>query len=125
MCEIIGPELASQMRDVSLQLYREAAAYALERGILLAATEFGFGLDEEGGLTLIDEVLTPDASRFWPIDQYQPGISPPSVDKQMVRDWLETLDWDKQPPGPELPDEIRDRTAQKYREALQRLTESA
>jgi phosphoribosylaminoimidazole-succinocarboxamide synthase len=125
MCEIIGPELASQMRDVSLQLYREAAAYALERGIIIADTKFEFGLDEEGGLTLIDEVLTPDSSRFWPIDQYQPGISPPSFDKQIVRDWLETLDWDKQPPGPELPDEIRDRTAQKYREALQRLTESA
>ena len=122
MCEMIGHDLASQMRDVSLCLYREAAAFALERGIIIADTKFEFGLDVDGTLTLIDEVLTPDSSRFWPVEQYQPGISPPSFDKQYVRDWLETLDWNKQAPGPAVPDEIRDKTAEKYREALARLT---
>jgi len=122
MCDIIGTELAEQMRDISLQLYREAAAYALEKGIIIADTKFEFGLDHDGVLTLIDEALTPDSSRFWPVDEYQPGISPPSFDKQFVRDWLETLDWNKQAPGPAVPDAIKHKTAEKYREALERLT---
>jgi len=124
MSDIIGSELAGQIRDISLQLYREAAAFALEKGIIIADTKFEFGLDDEGRLTLIDEVLTPDSSRFWPIDAYKPGISPPSFDKQIVRDWLETLDWNKQAPGPTLPDAIKQKTAAKYREALERLTVS-
>ncbi len=122
VCDSIGTELAEQVRDISLRLYREAVAYALERGIIIADTKFEFGLDEEGTLTLIDEVLTPDSSRFWPVDGYRTGISPPSFDKQFVRDWLETLDWDKTPPGPAVPDEIAAKTAAKYREALERLT---
>jgi len=119
---LIGDELAGQVRGVSLRLYQEAAAYALEKGIIIADTKFEFGLDEAGRLTLIDEVLTPDSSRFWPVTEYQAGVSPPSFDKQIVRDWLETLDWDKQPPGPALPDAIKQKTAAKYREALERLT---
>ncbi len=118
----IGRDLAEQVRAVSLRLYREAAEYALSRGIIIADTKFEFGLDEHGGLVLMDEALTPDSSRFWPADQYQPGTNPPSFDKQFVRDYLETLDWDKQPPGPVLPEEILDKTAAKYREALTRLT---
>ena len=120
--ELIGEELAAQVRDVSLQLYTEAAEYALERGIIIADTKFEFGLDENDQLVLIDEVLTPDSSRFWPADSYQPGTSPDSFDKQFVRDYLESLDWDKNPPGPELPDEIVAKTIEKYNEALQRLT---
>ncbi|MEJ2394946.1 MAG: phosphoribosylaminoimidazolesuccinocarboxamide synthase [Candidatus Thiodiazotropha sp.] len=120
--ELLGESLASQVRDFSLQIYREAADYALERGIIIADTKFEFGLDETGGLHLIDEVLTPDSSRFWPADQYRPGISPPSFDKQFVRDYLETLDWDKTAPGPDLPQAIIDKTAEKYREAEKRLT---
>jgi phosphoribosylaminoimidazole-succinocarboxamide synthase len=119
---LLGESLASQVRDFSLKIYTEAAAYALERGIIIADTKFEFGLDDAGKLHLIDEVLTPDSSRFWPADQYRPGISPPSFDKQFVRDYLETLDWNKTPPGPELPQEIIDRTAEKYREAEKRLT---
>jgi len=119
---LIGNDLAEQIRDVSLRLYKEAATYALEKGIIIADTKFEFGLDDEGHLTLIDEVLTPDSSRFWPVAEYRPGISPPSFDKQIVRDWLETLDWNKQPPGPALPDAIKQKTAAKYREALERLT---
>ncbi|MFZ0790249.1 MAG: phosphoribosylaminoimidazolesuccinocarboxamide synthase [Chromatiaceae bacterium] len=122
VAERIGPALADQVRDVSLRVYAESAAYALERGIIIADTKLEFGLDEAGRLHLIDEVLTPDSSRFWPADQYRPGISPPSFDKQFVRDYLETLDWDKTPPGPNLPDEIIERTAAKYREAEERLT---
>jgi len=122
MCEIIGVALATQMRDVSLQLYEEAAAIALENGIIIADTKFEFGLDADGRLTLIDEVLTPDSSRFWPVSDYRPGISPPSFDKQFVRDWLETLDWDKQAPGPQVPADIVAKTSAKYREALERLT---
>lgn len=121
MCDIIGDELAVQVRDASLALYKEAAAYALEKGIIIADTKFEFGLDEEGTLIQIDESLTPDSSRFWPVDVYQPGISPPSFDKQYIRDWLETLDWDKQAPGPEVPDEVMAITSAKYREALSRL----
>ena len=122
MCEIIGTDLATQVRDVSLQLYKEAAAFALEKGIIIADTKFEFGLDADGKLALIDEVLTPDSSRFWPISEYQPGVSPPSFDKQIVRDWLETLDWDKRAPGPEIPDEISSKTSEKYLEALKSLT---
>jgi phosphoribosylaminoimidazole-succinocarboxamide synthase len=119
---LIGAELAAQVRDASLRIYGESAAYALGRGIIIADTKFEFGLDEDGRLHLIDEVLTPDSSRFWPADQYQPGISPPSFDKQFVRDYLETLDWDKTAPGPDLPQSIIERTAAKYREAEERLT---
>jgi phosphoribosylaminoimidazole-succinocarboxamide synthase len=118
----IGQELAEQVREISLRLYREAAEYALGRGIIIADTKFEFGLTEEGRLVLMDEALTPDSSRFWPVDGYQPGVNPPSFDKQFVRDYLETLDWDKQPPGPELPPEIVQKTVAKYREALERLT---
>ena len=125
IAEIIGPELAEQVRETSLRLYREAADYALARGIIIADTKFEFGLDEQGRLVLMDEALTPDSSRFWPADQYQPGVNPPSFDKQFVRDYLETLDWNKQPPGPELPPDIVARTVAKYREALERLTGTA
>jgi len=119
---LLGAELAAQVRDVSLAIYRLAADYARERGIIIADTKFEFGVDEAGALALIDEVLTPDSSRFWPEDQYRVGISPPSFDKQFVRDYLETLDWDKTAPGPKLPEDIIRRTADKYNEALRRLT---
>jgi len=119
---ILGARLASEVREVSLRLYREASAYALERGIIIADTKFEFGLNDEGTLHLIDEALTPDSSRFWPVDQYQVGISPPSFDKQFVRDYLEGLDWNKAPPAPHLPEEILQKTSAKYREALERLT---
>jgi phosphoribosylaminoimidazole-succinocarboxamide synthase len=120
--DLIGAELAGQVRDLSLRIYREAAEYAAGRGIIIADTKFEFGLDDDGRLHLIDEVLTPDSSRFWPADQDRTGISPPSFDKQFVRDYLETLDWDKTPPGPELPQAIIDKTAAKYAEAEARLT---
>ena len=123
VCETIGTELAEQVRTLSLQIYTEAAAYAVQRGIIIADTKFEFGLDDDGTLHLIDEVLTPDSSRFWPGDSYQTGISPPSFDKQFVRDYLETLDWNKTAPGPDLPDEIIAKTAQKYAEAERRLTQ--
>ncbi|MCB1797959.1 MAG: phosphoribosylaminoimidazolesuccinocarboxamide synthase [Gammaproteobacteria bacterium] len=119
---LLGPDLAAQVRDTALRIYSECAAFALERGIIIADTKFEFGVDADGRLHLIDEILTPDSSRFWPADQYQPGSSPPSFDKQFVRDYLETLDWDKTPPGPMLPQDIIDRTAAKYREAETRLT---
>lgn len=119
---LLGAATAARVREVSLQIYTEAAAYARERGILIADTKFEFGLDDAGDLWLIDEALTPDSSRFWPQDQYQVGVSPPSFDKQFVRDYLETLDWDKTAPGPTLPPQIIARTAEKYREALGRLT---
>jgi phosphoribosylaminoimidazole-succinocarboxamide synthase len=118
----IGAVNAARIRDTSLALYDFAAAHARARGIIIADTKFEFGLDEQGQLTLIDEVLTPDSSRFWPADTYQVGISPPSFDKQFVRDYLETLDWNKQPPAPTLPAEIVRKTSEKYREALARLT---
>ncbi|MBS1215314.1 MAG: phosphoribosylaminoimidazole-succinocarboxamide synthase [Proteobacteria bacterium] len=118
----IGPALAAKVRDVALKLYGEAAEYARERGIIIADTKFEFGLDSHGTLHLIDEALTADSSRFWPADQYRPGISPPSFDKQFVRDYLETLDWGKKPPAPKLPPEVIARTSEKYREALFRLT---
>lgn len=119
---LLGREVAEKVRAVSLQLYTEAAAYAKERGIIIADTKFEFGLDNAGALYLIDEALTPDSSRFWPADQYRLGISPPSFDKQFVRDYLETLDWDKTPPAPHLPAAIAEKTAEKYREAEIRLT---
>jgi phosphoribosylaminoimidazole-succinocarboxamide synthase len=119
---LLGDELAEQVRDVSLKIYTSCAAYALERGIIIADTKFEFGLDEDDRLVLIDEVLTPDSSRFWPAASYVPGKSPASFDKQFVRDYLETLDWDKTPPGPALPAEVIEKTAEKYREAQVRLT---
>lgn len=122
--ELIGRDLAEQVRDTSLALYTEAADYALGRGIIIADTKFEFGLDAADKLYLIDEVLTPDSSRFWPVDQYQVGISPPSFDKQFVRDYLESLTWNKQPPAPSLPPEVIAKTAAKYREAAERLTQS-
>jgi phosphoribosylaminoimidazole-succinocarboxamide synthase len=118
---LLGDALAAQVRDVSLEIYTRCAAYAGERGIIIADTKFEFGLDPAGGLVLIDEILTPDSSRFWPADSYAPGQSPPSFDKQFVRDYLETLDWDKTPPGPRLPQEVLEKTAAKYREAQTRL----
>ena len=122
--KLLGEDLAQQVRDVSLQLYTEAADYARERGIIIADTKFEFGLDSDGQLTLIDEVLTPDSSRFWPEDEYRPGSSPVSFDKQFVRDYLETLDWNKTAPGPELPEEIVTKTAEKYEYAKKLLLES-
>ena len=119
--ELIGEKLAVRVRDLSVDIYERGARYALERGIIIADTKFEFGLDSEGRLYLIDEVLTPDSSRFWPTDAYEVGISPPSFDKQFVRDYLDTLDWDKTAPGPVLPDEILNQTSEKYQEALARL----
>ncbi|VAW74197.1 Phosphoribosylaminoimidazole-succinocarboxamide synthase [hydrothermal vent metagenome] len=121
--KLLGESVATQIRDISLQLYKQAAEYALTRGIIIADTKFEFGLDNDGIVTLIDEALTPDSSRFWPADQYKAGMSPPSFDKQFVRDYLDTLDWDKQSPGPALPTEIINKTAEKYQEALTRLTQ--
>jgi phosphoribosylaminoimidazole-succinocarboxamide synthase len=118
----IGADLARQMRDVSLRLYAEASAYAATRGIIIADTKFEFGLDADGRMRLMDEVLTADSSRFWPADSYRVGTSPPSFDKQFVRDWLEAQPWDKAPPPPDLPADVIARTADKYREALLRIT---
>jgi phosphoribosylaminoimidazole-succinocarboxamide synthase len=120
--QLIGHDLATRVREVTLRLYSDAADYARSRGIIIADTKFEFGLDEDGQLYLIDEILTPDSSRFWPARSYRPGISPPSFDKQFVRDYLETLDWDKRAPGPPLPAEIIQRTSEKYMEALRLLT---
>ncbi|SCN47895.1 Phosphoribosylaminoimidazole-succinocarboxamide synthase [methanotrophic endosymbiont of Bathymodiolus azoricus (Menez Gwen)] len=119
---LLGEEIATKVRDISLRLYSTAAAYAQERGIIIADTKFEFGLDNTGKLYLIDEALTPDSSRFWPVEQYQVGISPPSFDKQFIRDYLETLDWDKTAPGPKLPDEVTAISSQKYQEAALKLT---
>jgi len=121
----VGADLAAELRRVTLALYAEAAEYARGQGILIADTKFEFGLDARGTLHLMDEVLTPDSSRFWPADGYAVGISPPSFDKQFVRDWLETQDWDKTAPAPRLPADVLERTAAKYREALDRLTRGA
>jgi phosphoribosylaminoimidazole-succinocarboxamide synthase len=118
---LVGAELAQQVRDATLAIYTFAAEYAAERGIIIADTKFEFGTDANGKLYVMDEMLTPDSSRFWPADQYKLGISPPSYDKQFVRDYLETLDWDKRAPGPKLPREVIDGTAAKYAEALQKL----
>jgi len=122
MCAQIGQGLAEQVRAQSLAIYAEASAYARQHGVIIADTKFEFGLDEHDRLFLIDELLTPDSSRFWPVEQWQPGISPPSFDKQYVRDYLETLDWDKRAPGPHLPITVIEQTRQRYHEALERLT---
>ena len=119
---MLGTELASKVRDLAIAVYKAGAEYALSKGIIIADTKFEFGLDDNGKLYLIDEILTPDSSRFWPADQYQVGISPPSYDKQFVRDYLETLDWDKTAPGPELPADVIEKTARKYQEAMEKLT---
>ena len=120
--EIIGSTAAEEVKRLTLSLYSVARDYARSRGIIIADTKFEFGLDKKGQITLADEALTPDSSRFWPAEQYQVGISPPSYDKQFVRDYLETLDWDKRAPAPHLPDQVVSRTADKYRDALERLT---
>jgi len=125
--EMIGRDLATQIRDISLRIYQVASEIALKKGIIIADTKFEFGLDKDGTLTLMDEVLTPDSSRFWPQESYQEGINPPSYDKQFVRDWLEQAlvdgkPWDKTPPAPRVPNEVIARTAAKYQEALERLT---
>jgi len=122
MCGMVGTELAEQVRDLSIKIYQHGAEYARKHGIIIADTKFEFGLDDDGTLYLIDEVLTPDSSRFWPADQYASGISPPSFDKQFVRDYLETLDWDKKAPGPSLPADVIAKTAEKYQQALDQLT---
>jgi phosphoribosylaminoimidazole-succinocarboxamide synthase len=122
MKEIVGAELAFRISSVSLALYRAAAEYAATRGIIIADTKFEFGLDKDGNLHLMDEVLTADSSRFWPADEYSVGQSPPSFDKQFVRDWLEKQPWDKAPPPPALPADVIEKTAAKYREALRRIT---
>lgn len=119
--EIIGSELAAKVRDASIRLYQAAAEYALGKGIIIADTKFEFGLDEDGTLTLMDEVLTPDSSRFWPADQYAEGTNPPSFDKQIIRDWLENSGWNKEAPAPQVPQDVIELTAAKYREALERL----
>jgi len=120
--KLIGEQLAAAVRQTALAIYRHAAEHARARGIIIADTKFEFGLDRADRLTLIDEVLTPDSSRFWPADTWRPGTSPPSFDKQFVRDYLETLDWNKRAPGPHLPPAIIERTGNNYREALRRLT---
>jgi phosphoribosylaminoimidazole-succinocarboxamide synthase len=121
MVQKVGGAMAEQVRDATLKIYQWAAAFAAERGILVADTKFEFGTDEDGKLYVMDEMLTPDSSRFWPADEYRVGISPPSYDKQFVRDYLETLDWNKTAPGPHVPAEVIARTAAKYAEALKRL----
>ena len=120
---MIGEDLATRVRDLSIAIYERAAEYALARGIIIADTKFEFGVDRDGELYLIDEVITPDSSRFWPVDGYETGISPPSFDKQFVRDYLDTLDWGKTAPGPELPAEVLEQTSAKYQEAYDRLTQ--
>jgi phosphoribosylaminoimidazole-succinocarboxamide synthase len=120
--KLIGKPLAAKVREVSIRLYKEASEFAAKKGIIIADTKFEFGLNEKNEIVLIDEVLTADSSRFWPADSYQVGISPPSYDKQFVRDYLETLDWDKTPPAPKLPADVITKTSEKYREALHRLT---
>jgi phosphoribosylaminoimidazole-succinocarboxamide synthase len=127
MAQQIGRPLSEKVREVSIRLYEEAATYALTKGIIIADTKFEFGLDEQGTLTLMDEVLTPDSSRYWPVEGYQEGRNPPSYDKQFVRDWLEQAQvngaaWNKTAPAPRLPDDVISHTAEKYREALTRLT---
>jgi phosphoribosylaminoimidazole-succinocarboxamide synthase len=121
--QIVGAEMAAKVRDVSIQLYSEAAAYAATRGIIIADTKFEFGLDAAGKLHLIDEILTPDSSRFWPAAEYRTGMSPPSFDKQIVRDWLETQGWNKKPPAPRVPAEVLANTSAKYREVLTLLSQ--
>ena len=119
---LLGRGLAEQVRNKAIALYTEASDYAITKGIIIADTKFEFGLDDVGKLYLIDEALTPDSSRFWPVDQYAPGINPPSYDKQFVRDWLETQHWNKKTPAPELPSDVLAKTTEKYEEALRRLS---
>jgi len=119
---LVGEERFDEIERISIELYRTAADHALERGIIIADTKFEFGVDEQDRIVIGDEVLTPDSSRFWPVDEYAPGGSPPSYDKQYVRDWLETLDWDKTPPGPEIPANVVEGTRARYVEAYERLT---
>lgn len=122
-CEqLIGAELAAQVKEKAIALYQAAAEYALSKGIIICDTKFEFGLDENGTLTLMDEVLTPDSSRFWSVETYREGINPPSFDKQFIRDWLETSGWNKQPPAPKVPAEVIEKTVNKYQEALDLLT---
>ena len=120
---LVGVELAAQVREVSTRLYTEAADFAATRGVIIADTKFEFGVDAQNNLVLIDEILTPDSSRFWPAAEYRTGISPPSLDKQIIRDWLETTSWNKQPPAPTPPLEVLARTADKYREVQRLLTQ--
>ena len=120
--KIVGADIARQVRDLSLQLYTQAAEFAATRGIIIADTKFEFGLDQHGTVHLIDEILTPDSSRFWPMSSYRVGMSPPSFDKQFVRDWLETQGWNKQAPAPRVPQDVLDQTSAKYAEALRLLT---
>ena len=122
VAKLIGKPMAEKVRDVSIRLYKEASDFAATKGIIIADTKFEFGLDSQNNIVLIDEVLTADSSRFWPADSYKVGMSPPSYDKQFVRDYLETLDWDKTPPAPKLPQDVIAKTSEKYREALKRLT---
>ena len=122
MCEIVGRDVGVKIKGISIRLYKEASEFAATRGIIIADTKFEFGLNEKNEVVLIDEILTADSSRFWPAEQYQVGMSPPSYDKQFVRDYLETLDWDKTPPAPKLPADVIARTSAKYREALEKLT---
>lgn len=119
--ELVGAERAEQVRDVSIRLYETAARHAEARGVIIADTKFEFGLDGDGTLHVMDEVLTPDSSRYWPADQYRPGTSPPSFDKQIIRDYLETLDWDKTPPGPRVPAELIEHTRRQYEEVVRRM----
>ena len=121
--KLVGRDLADKVKELSIAIYDRAAEYALGRGIIIADTKFEFGTDKNGELYLIDEVITPDSSRFWPVDGYRTGISPPSFDKQFVRDYLDTLDWDKTAPGPDLPAEVLEQTSAKYQEAYDRLTQ--
>lgn len=122
-CEArIGKEIASRIKEISIRLYQEASAFALTKGIIIADTKFEFGLDDKNNLVLIDEILTPDSSRFWPLDQYREGTSQPSFDKQFIRDWLESSGWNKTPPPPSLPLDVITKTSQKYLEAFQKLT---
>ena len=122
--EILGEDAATQLRDLAIKVYSVARDHAAENGIIIADTKFEFGIDEEGTIRLMDEVCTPDSSRFWPADQYNVGVSPPSYDKQFIRDWLEAQPWDKTPPAPKVPDEVIEKTSDKYREALRRLAET-
>ena len=122
-CEVrVGKEVASRIQEISIKLYQEASTFALTKGIIIADTKFEFGLDDENHLVLIDEILTPDSSRFWPLDNYREGASQPSFDKQFIRDWLENSGWNKTPPPPSLPEDIITKTSQKYLEAFKKLT---
>ena len=125
MASVVGAEAAGTLRDLTVKVFETAAAYAKERGILLADTKFEFGRDAAGRITLIDEVLTPDSSRYWPAEEWKPGASPPSFDKQIIRDWLEASGWNKEPPPPTLPQDVIDRTAARYQEILDRLTQAS